>query len=186
MSSCLPNIYGLCISPSSAENFCSGQWLMRRLTAVKTAENKRLLGDRPWMGYLHQFLHHSSCVTDVKMYEPGSREDRWKMRLLHMTWMLYTSTHSSCGYLHKINPVKNPTQTSERLSRPCTSRGTIGGRWLLGERVHFSLWGGLWYIAHAPVDDPTPMCIWATTNRIQCVIIKKINKWSCEGDVLGD
>ena len=27
-----------------------------------------------------------------------------------------------------------------------------------GREIHFPLWGGLWYIAHALADDPTPMC----------------------------
>jgi hypothetical protein len=64
----------------------------------------------------------------------------------------------NCGYPHKINPVKNPTQTSGRVSRPCTSRGALAEDDFWGREIHFPLWGGLWYIAHALADDPTPMC----------------------------
>lgn len=76
-----------------------------------------------------------------------------------MTWMLDTSTYTTVATHTRSTQLKVQHRPVNGYPGPALAEELLAEEDFWGRGIHFSLWGSLWYIAHAPVDDPTPMCI---------------------------
>lgn len=102
------------------------------------------------------------------------------------TWLLYTWTHSSCGYLRQTKLLENFSMVVNRAPEtPSLAQELLitegCDRW----QSHFSLRGDKWKIAYAWVDNPTAMHIWCGYHWLDSVPYRsKDRNWWWKEDKL--
>lgn len=84
---------------------------------------------------IKSFLHKQNTSSGRKgSWRVGRGAAKCQCRLLGMTWVLHTPTHSSCATtLPKIKPLKIWTRVTKGSWDPIPRGGAIGNCWLLGK-----------------------------------------------------
>lgn len=168
-------------------HICCSQHRSEKFLFIVGAANEEALNSskgQVWVSDFHLWvvIHVNLFQQGPKnfLYEEGKKEckciwtgkELWSQLLRHSVactnsqklWFLYTRSSQSKSIMHQEGSPEASSLPEELLKQLTTVK----------ERRVILLWGcGYWYVAQAPEDGHTPMCIWTALIRFRELLITK-------------